>query len=187
MSPEDAQPAVLENALRPMPATPTVIMIICYYYYYSCLSFWIDLYCSLGNKGGSRNGLRGAVSVAWWRTTLRTEIMKSKSPRSMCLHVGEEQCLGKCPTPLSPPERRRTRAWGRSHGRWWDLSSTTLHDILKCFLGRGKCLHGLGEGASGSGRPIVVHLLQIQGSRWTTRTLCTSSSSATSKKGDLLT
>ena len=44
-------------------AALVIITALYYWYYYSPFSFYMDLYCSLGDKGGRKNGLQGGLNA----------------------------------------------------------------------------------------------------------------------------
>lgn len=63
VSREHAQQAALQNAFNLMFAALVIITALYYWYYYSSFSFCMDLYCSLGDKGGRKNGLQGGLNA----------------------------------------------------------------------------------------------------------------------------
>lgn len=58
MSREHAQ-----QAFNLMSAATVVITALYYWYYYSSFSFYMDFSCSLGDKGGGKNGLQGGLNA----------------------------------------------------------------------------------------------------------------------------
>lgn len=111
-----------------------IIITSLFHFIWLCTSGYVLLF--LGDKEGRKNGLQGGLNAGWWRTKLKTTIIRSESPGSAHLLKQREHNPANALPPLFPSERRAKTECdlGIMTGAG-NLLHAKFNDVLKHFEG----------------------------------------------------